>query len=91
MVHRVDAHRRSGNGPHRLIENLRVAAFVASFGDLRFDVVRDGYTDVGYARFYGVDDDTAAGCDEEECARESERRPGWQGLAKAIHAVSVCP
>ena len=35
--------------------------------------------DVGYARFYGADNDAAAGCDDEEGARLSERRPGRQG------------
>lgn len=35
--------------------------------------------DVGYARFYGADDDAAASCDDEEGARLPERRTGWQG------------
>jgi hypothetical protein len=42
-----------------------------------------GVVDVGYARFYGADDDAAAGCDEEESARVSEA-PIGPAVTKAL-------
>ncbi len=33
---------------------------------------------VGYACFYGADNEAAAGCDEEESTRVSQREPGGQ-------------